>query len=177
MGDSLPQSTLRKWKAEQKEWLRAHPKPWDMQTELNYVYRYERGINQRLRQGIGSCPLRDPEVAQIVANALHHFDGDRYELIAFVIMPNHVHVLFRPHPSHSLSKIIQTWKGFTARVINRRLNLKGTFWYEEYFDYLIRDAVHFRNCIRYIRRNPQKACLPPGDYLLWESPTAQLIEN
>ena len=177
MGDSLSQATLRKWKAEQEEWLRAHPKPWDQKTELNYLFRYERGINRRLRQGIGSCPLRDPEIAQIVADALHHFDGERYELIAYVIMPNHVHILFRPHPDHSLSKILHSWKGFTAKKINERLNRKGKLWSDEYHDRLIREDVHLRNCIRYIRRNPRKARLPHGQYLLWESPIAKQVPD
>ena len=175
--DSLAQATLRKWKAEQDEWLRANPKPWDLKTELNYLHRYERGINRRLRQGIGSCLLRDPEIARIVADALLHFNGDRYELIAFVIMPNHVHVLFRPHPDHSLSTIVKNWKGYTAWRINRHLNRKGELWYETYFDSLIRNDVHLRNCIRYIRRNPPKARLPQGEYLLWQSPIAKQVPD
>ena len=76
---------------------------------------------------LGSCLLRRPEAAQIVNSALSHFDGDRYELIAWCVMPNHVHVIFTPGASHTCDKILHSWKSFTAHAINRVLNRSVEF--------------------------------------------------
>ena len=87
---------------------------------------------------------------------LRHFDGDRVLQIAWVVMPNHVHAVFVLNPAWSLEKIILSWKGFTARKINPLLGRTGNFWQRDYFDRLVRDAKHLANCVRYIRRNPEK---------------------
>lgn len=69
-----------------------------------------------------------PANARIVADALHHFNGERYEIVLFVVMPNHVHVLFRPLAKNTLSAILKSWKGFTAREINKRIGKTGALW-------------------------------------------------
>jgi REP element-mobilizing transposase RayT len=111
-----------------------------------------------------------------VAKALHHFDGERIVQIAWVVMPNHVHAAFVLNSVWALEKIILSWKGFTAREINSLLGRTGSFWQRDYFDRLVRDAKHLANCIRYIRRNPQKARLSEGEFLLYESEFARGIE-
>jgi len=90
-------------------------------------------------RGYGTCQLAQPEIAELVADALQHFDGERYLLGSFVIMPNHVHALVRPVMGHELSKILHSWKSFTATQANRRLQRTGTFWQEESFDHIVRD--------------------------------------
>ena len=72
-----------------------------------------------LDRGMGDCVLRNKDVAGMVSEAMHHFDGERYRLAAYAIMPNHVHVLFRPLEQHLMFNIVKGWKGFTAREINR----------------------------------------------------------
>jgi putative transposase len=91
-------------------------------------------------------------------------------------MPNHVHAVFVLNPTWSLEKIILSWKGFTARKINPLLGRTGNFWQRDYFDRLVRDAKHLANCIRYIRRNPKKARLHEGEFVLYESALAKDIE-
>jgi hypothetical protein len=70
---------------------------------------------------------------------------------------------------------MRSWKGFTARQINKPLERSGSLWQRDYFDRLVRDEKHFANCIRYIRRNPEKARLGGGEYILYESETARAI--
>ena len=168
--DSIPQAKLSEWMELRDTWMKHHPKPWDETAEQEYHKRFSRKLDEWLDEGYGACVLKDPENAAIVANALRHFDGDRYELDSFVVMPNHVHVLFRPAPDRPLEKVVQSWKGFIAREINRRLGAKGTLWQEDYWDRLIRNERHLFKCREYIRKNPEKAKLRENEYALFEKP-------
>lgn len=91
-------------------------------------------------------------------------------------MPNHVHSVLVQNSEHPLEKLLHSWKSFTSREINRLLGRSGTLWQRSYFDRLVRDERHFRNCVRYVRRNPERAHLPPGAYILYESELAKQIE-
>ncbi|MCY3776831.1 MAG: transposase [Candidatus Aminicenantes bacterium] len=168
LGDSLPQTKLDQWKEERKIWLKRHPRPWDVKTAIRYHKRFSRRIEDWLDRGSGSCVLKAPALANMVADALRHFDGERYELVSFVVMPNHVHVLFRPLGSHAIPKIVKSWKWFTARKINKKIGTSGRFWQEDYWDRLIRHPLHFSKCVEYIRENPTKAGLSDGQFLLFE---------
>ena len=110
--------------------------------------------------------LREAANAGIVSDALRHFDGQRYELASFVVMPNHVHVLFHPLGEHRLEDILKSWKGFTAREINKRTGRKGALWQEEYWNRLVRSERHFWKYAGYIRENPGTAGLREG-FLVW----------
>jgi type I restriction enzyme R subunit len=167
LGDSLPKTKLEQWKAEREVWMKHHPETWDEKTETEYHNRFSRQIDDWLDQGSGSCVLKEPACARIVADALRHFDGERYELASFVVMPNHVHVLFRPLGAHALPEIVKSWKGFTAREINQRIGKTGALWQDEYWDRLIRNQRHFFKVEQYIRENPAKAKLRDGQFL-WE---------
>ena len=96
-------------------------------------------------------------------------------MISFVVMPNHVRALFVQNPEWPLEKLLQSWKRFTTREINKLLDRAGNLWQRDYFDRLVRDERHFANCIRYIRCNPEKAGLPPSEVILWESDTALAV--
>lgn len=169
LGDSIPAELRHRWQAEREQWLLHHPKPWSAEVEADYHHRFSQQIDQWLDAGHGSCLLRDPETRKILEDALLHFDGDRHFHHAWVIMPNHVHCLTTLSPAHKLELVVKSWKGFSATSINKRLNRSGPLWQEDYFDRLIRDAEHFTNCVRYIRRNPQKAGLKPGEFTLFET--------
>jgi len=162
LGDSLPKTKLDQWKEERDTWLKHHPEPWDGKIEAEYHDRFSRQIDEWLDQGSGSCVLKEPTNAKIVADALRHFDGERYELASFVVMPNHVHVLFRPLGVHALPEILKSWKGFTAREINKRIGKTGALWQDEYWDRLIRNERHFFKVAEYVRENPVKAKLEGG---------------
>lgn len=116
-------------------------------------------IQAYLDAGYGACYLREPRVADIVQTALLHFDGARYRLLAWVIMPNHVHVLVETWQGYPLDKIVHSWKSYTALAANRALGCSGPFWHREYIDRFIRDDRYLANAVRYIHFNPVKAGL------------------
>lgn len=111
------------------------------------------------RGGVGPTWLADPACADIVADALTGFDGARYSLLAWVVMPNHVHVLITQAEGWPLGKVVKSWKGYTARMINRRLSLTGAFWAPDYFDLYMRDEAQTIAAAAYIEANPVKAGL------------------
>ena len=111
-------------------------------------------IQAYLDADYGKCWLADARVAQIVENALLYFDGERYRLLAWVVMPNHVHVLITTETSYPLHKVVQSWKAFTARRANDVLGRTGTFWQRDYFDRYIRDEHHLEQAVCYIHANP-----------------------
>ena len=144
-------------------------------TELEYHKRFSGAIERWLDAGHGACLLRRRDCAKIVAETLRHFEGIRVAMISSLVMPNHVHALFVQNPEWPLERLIQSWKRFTAREINKLLDRSGSLWQRDYFDRLVRDENHFANCIRYIRRNPQKANLSDGEYIIYESETARAV--
>jgi len=115
----------------------------------------EKGIDQ----GRGSCLLTDHVNATIVRDALEHFDGAQYLLLAWVIMPNHVHALIEQIEGYSLTTVVQSWKSVSAHAINKARNSHGRIWAPDYFDRYIRDNVHYETAKYYIENNPVKARL------------------
>jgi REP element-mobilizing transposase RayT len=116
-------------------------------------------LEHLIDQGRGACILRQPKIGAVVANAMRHFDGERYRLLAWVIMPNHVHAMLEQVDGHSLTKIMHSWKSFTAKKINEARRSSGTVWAPDYFDRFVRNVEHYTNAIRYIEENPVKAGL------------------
>ena len=147
VADSLPQAVLARWKRELV----------DAPSSLDSTLR--KRIETYLDQGYGSCALSDPHVAMIVQSSLLHFDGERYSLWAWVIMPNHVHVLLTPCIKWQLSQIMKDMKSFTSREANKHFGRQGRFWMQDYFDRYIRNRKHFSSVVRYIEHNPVKARL------------------
>ena len=115
----------------------------------------------------GPLYLGRPEIADMVVAAIHDQETElrHYELHAYVVMPNHVHILITP--CVEVSKLMMSLKRFTAREGNRMLGLTGkAFWAEESYDRLVRDAEEFRRIENYIEHNPVKAGLvkEPEDF-------------
>jgi len=111
-------------------------------------------IEYWLDQGYGSCLLEHPVNKETLEKALRHFDGQRYHLGEYVVMPNHVHALITPIGDHQLSEILHSWKSFTANTINKREGLSGAFWQKEYFDHIVRTPDQMERVILYIKQNP-----------------------
>lgn len=111
-----------------------------------------------LDKGCGECVLRQPDVAAAVEEVLLRYDGMRYRMIAWVVMPNHVHLLFELWRM-PMGKLIKAWKGTSARAVNRILGRRGSLWQVEYWDRYMRDAEHCRKAQHYIEWNPVKAGL------------------
>ena len=152
LDDSLPQEIVAEYRRE-SQWLAGGGgDPRDL-TRL-----YCQRIDRALDAGTGTCPFAQPELAGIVQEALRHFDGDRYSLYAFCVMPNHVHAVVRPGTA-TLAKILHTWKSYTASYVNQRLGRRGTFWQHESFDHLIRNVADLHRFCRYTFENSDKAGL------------------
>jgi len=168
--------------------------PIALRSEWEHLWKIEDNEKRRIEleayldQGKGDCWLKRSEIAELVeSNILDHSglpetenppddNGDcddrkagslkfRYQLRAWCIMPNHVHVLFKVG-GVSMSEIVGSWKKHTSRLANRVLGKSGAFWAEDYFDVYMRDAEHERKAVRYIENNPAKAklVLDPKDW-------------
>lgn len=173
LGDSVPESLRPRWQTEREAFLLEHPKPWTIDIEIEYHQRFSKRMDEWLDAGHGSCVLRRSDTRDIVAECLRFFDEQRYVHHAWVIMPNHAHTLTTLSEAWRLDQIIGTWKSFTSNRINEWLSRCGTLWQEDYFDRLIRDAEHFTNVVRYIRRNPEKAKLRSDEFTHFESDLAR----
>jgi len=114
---------------------------------------------QCLDDGLGHCYMRDSRIAKIVADTIRHFHGQRYQLLAWCVMPNHVHVIFSPLGEHTLETILHAWKSYSAHEANKLLGRTGHFWQREYFDHLVRHEASLLKITRYVQENPQKAGL------------------
>ncbi len=109
-----------------------------------------------LDRGYGECWLRQPQVAKIVEKSLLTGHGQRYRLRAWVVMPNHVHMVAHVWRT-PLSRLLKSWKGATGRAANGLLGRTGTFWQADYWDTCLADEAAVAKAIRYVDNNPTKA--------------------
>jgi len=155
--DAVPQAVIAAWK-EELHWIERRE---DAGSEVWEEQRRE--LHRRLAvyedAGHGACHLRRVEVARLVESALRHFDGDRYCLIAWCIMPNHVHAFIRTREGWPTGHVVQSWKRHTSREANQLLGRDGSFWALDYYDRFIRDEAHYWRALDYIHQNPVKAGL------------------
>jgi len=162
LAGSLPKSVFERIESEKQAILRTanqlrRPLSFD---ETKKIQRLSAQIIEHcLDQGAGCCHLHNSAIADAVAATLRHFDEKRYRIFAWCIMPNHVHVVFKTFPGHTLSEIVHSWKSFTAKAANRITGQRGSFWQREYYDHLVRDQVELERAISYVAANPQKANL------------------
>src|SRR6266536_2402564 len=166
LADAVPATLLREWKEELKTWLKFHPEPWDARTMHEYQRRFQESREEWLDRGHGACLLREEFAAEIVAGALKHFQGTRYLLDAFVVMPNHVHALLLPLNGHSLSEILHSWKSFTGKELKRRSGKRKIVWQDENYDRIVRDEKELQHFRDYIECNPSKAGLHENGFIL-----------
>jgi REP element-mobilizing transposase RayT len=120
---------------------------------------FRKKLESQLDAGAGACWLAQPGVAEIVVEALRHFDGQRYHLFAWCVMPNHVHAVFQPIAKNELAEIVHSWKSYSSKEANRKLRRAGEFWEREYFDHIVRNRQEFERIVRYVLANPEKAGL------------------
>jgi len=116
-------------------------------------------LSEALDNNYGSCFMRDHRVASIVARAIEHFNGSRYELLAWCVMPNHVHVVMTLATGERIDRIIHSWKSYSSKEANQVLGRVGSFWHEDYFDHSVRDDRELHGTIEYVLNNPAKAGL------------------
>ncbi|MGA8809610.1 MAG: transposase [Thermoanaerobaculia bacterium] len=115
-------------------------------------------IERFLDEHNGESLLRDHRAATI-ANSLRHFDGERYDLYAWCVMPNHVHAVFSCMAGFDASSILHSLKSFTSKEINKALGRSGTRWQAESYDRCVRDSDELQRTIDYVLGNPIAAGL------------------
>jgi REP element-mobilizing transposase RayT len=175
--DSLPRAVIDAWYQDRNAWLKVHEidpesRSWrvalarqPVQSRREFHRAFTERFHRQLDECHGECVLRRPELAQIVAESLLHFDGQRYEMGDFVVMPNHVHLLVQFIPPVDMKRQCTSWKHFTATRINRELARAADFWQSESFDHIVRSPEQFEALRRYIADNPLKAELRQGEFL------------
>lgn len=174
--DSIPREVLRRWEREKCEWLRRRgydvAKHWSTAVAMlrekdraDFHRQFHRCREDVLDTCRGRCLLRRPEVARIVADSLLYFDGRRYRMGDFIVMPNHVHLLAAFATTDAMTAQCDSWLHYTAFRINQAINEKGKFWQQEPFDHLVRSLEQYEYLRRYIADNPRRAGLRPGEYL------------
>ena len=180
--DSMPKEVADLWYRRRNDWLLRHginPKAKNWQDALRrlsdrlqneFHATFSREFLEHLDKGHGACVLRRRDLAEIVAKSLRHFDGERYLLGDFVVMPNHVHLLVGLLGATEVEAQCYSWKKFTATEINRELKKTGEFWQSESFDHLVRSPEQFERFQRYIAENGSEAGLTDGEFLCWRRP-------
>lgn len=178
LADSLPIEAINRMQSEASAFSSD-----DTKRNADFHNRIELYLNS----GHGSCILRESEIAACVEETWLRFDGERYHLLEWVVMPNHCHVLIEPYEGASLAKIVLSWKNYTARYINDFLDSRtpvrqnqtgecrtgvrrSQVWAREYWDRYIRNEHHYEAVKYYIRMNPVKAglAIKPEDWT-WSS--------
>lgn len=138
LADSLPQSALQGFLSQRQAIVATAAQlgrelSRDERRKLAVLFSVR--IERYLHAGRGQCLLRRDDCASVVDSALHHFDGKRYRLHAWCVMPNHVHAVMKMLPGQRLASVLHSWKSFTAHEINKAVGRRGTVWAREYFDH------------------------------------------
>ena len=179
--DSMPHQVVEEWISQRDTWLRGHrinptDPAWkarlltlDPRQQQDFEQRFMSRWHQELDQCHGGCVLRESHLSALVAEALLFFDGDRYAMTDFVVMPNHVHLLAAFIDSETMLKQCQSWKRFTAKKINAALGRRGRFWQPDAYDHLVRSERQFEYFQHYIADNPRNANLKPDEYVHYQT--------
>jgi REP element-mobilizing transposase RayT len=151
--DSVPDAVIAAWRHELKMATRV---PADDPRSIELRRRIERYIDK----GHGACWLREAGIAGLVQGALLHFDGERYRMLAWCVMPNHVHCVVAFGLEWRMDQVVHSWKSFTSHHgAVKALGISGRFWARDYFDRYIRDEEHLERAIAYVEFNPVRAGL------------------
>ena len=162
LADSLPKSVLDRIESERRVIVKTAAQEGRTLSpgENKKIQRLSTPVIERfLDSGAGACQLQNSAIADEVANTLRYFDERRYSLVAWCVMPNHVHVVARFFPGQTLASVVHSWKSFSAKHANRILGTHGAFWQREYYDHLIRSEEELERAVEYVRENPAKVRL------------------
>jgi REP element-mobilizing transposase RayT len=155
LADAVPRKVIEGWKREL-----------DARNSTQDKALLQRRIERYADQGYGEAFFKDDRLAEMVQETLLKDDGKKYRLSAWVVMPNHVHLLLARVDECTLSDIMQSFKSITSHKANKTLGRNGQFWMLEYFDRYSRNATHYKKTVEYIENNPVKArlCARPEEY-------------
>jgi REP element-mobilizing transposase RayT len=157
--DSLPTEAIDRLHEIRRQFREIHGEHISDRDRVELERALFRESEHWLDRGHGECFLAEREVATIVREALHFFDPEKYRLIAWCIMPNHVHVAAHLFRGEDLHRVLHSWKSFSSKEANKVLGRTGAFWDREYWDRLIRSHEELKNVVAYIVNNPLKAGL------------------
>jgi type I restriction enzyme R subunit len=174
LSDSLPQTLLQQWQLDREAWRSQNPPPLSRQQEDDYHQRFSAQIEAWLDLGFGSCVLRKNELRECLTDVFCKNEESRLEMLSYVIMPNHVHALFGLRGETRIGRAMQLLKGGSSHDA-KSVGEGWPGWEKDYFDRCVRDEKHFNRCVRYIRKNPQRAKLRDGEFTLWESESTMHI--
>ena len=165
LADSIPSDILEFFDNHKKSLIDRYgdTSRWSRDT-WNEYYRLRESTEKFLDKGYGGCQLAEGVLRQMLSDLLFQYDDDLYDLFAFVIMPNHVHILIRQW--RDVDYIMQLIKGMSSTAIGEVS--AGFEWQREYWDTMLRSQESFQQKLRYINRNP--AHLPPGTFTLYQNP-------
>jgi REP element-mobilizing transposase RayT len=166
--DSLPANVLSQLAAERDAIERSlitgtRPPNATEAATISKLYGFR--LDSYLDRGYGACSLRDERVAHAVLENWMHFDTLRYQLFAWCVMPNHVHLVLRVFEGITIDRLFHSWKSYTSNVANRILGREGPFWQREYHDRIIRDEREFADTVAYVVRNPDSVGLAPWPFV------------
>lgn len=167
LANSLPKEKLARWKIEKEQLINSlRTKTSSAAVEKIKKHYFSKFDQLRDSSSNGESWLKEDRIAQIVADKLHEFDGKKYSLVCYCIMPNHVHLLVKllasckrdeSRSTYPVTDILRLIKGSTAFMANKALGRSGQFWQHESYDHLVRNDKERDNIIRYILENPVKA--------------------
>ena len=157
LADSLPKEKLTQWHSEREEWMQIHEEPYSAAEMEEYAELFSERINHWLDAGSGECILADRVNANVVEQALSHFDGERYRLGSYVIMANHVHIIISPVAGYELSDILHSWKSYTANELNKSTGRSGAVWQDESYDHVVRSSEQLAYYTNYIQKNVKQS--------------------
>ena len=166
LDDALPASVATNILKERDEFLLQQGRAISPERQAEIKEFFREKMEAELDKGHGACVLKDSAIADVVESALRHFDGQRYWLGEYVIMPNHVHAVVRPIMGHALSAILHSWKSFTAHEVRKRSGGEGQLWQHESFDHIVRNEHELERVSAYVQENPVKARLVAGSFRL-----------
>jgi REP element-mobilizing transposase RayT len=188
LADSMPTAVHERWERARRQWLfqflpsdlaqqywTSDPKDIPLAPLVEnlpgefcsqYSHEHLEPFQKYLDAGHSECHLRSPQAAKIIGDAFHHFDGERYWLDSFVVMPNHVHAILTPYGGWELETITHSLKSYTANKINKLVGRRGTLWQDEPYDHIVRSESQLHFYCHYIAQNPRH--LQPGEYLWYE---------
>ena len=171
--DSLPYAAQRSLMQKREDWLERNGATMDSDSaeKLNSYLMQE--TERILDQGHGTCLLDQATFRTLIHGALtffHQPKQKRIDLNAFVIMPNHVHILVRPLEGHKLESWTKSIKQYFSTRLGDARPEGGSYWFEESHDRIVRDNDHLLRAFKYIERNPAKANIPVSADTRWVSP-------
>ncbi|MBN2843058.1 MAG: transposase, partial [Sedimentisphaerales bacterium] len=156
LADSIPAEKLLKLQKRQQEFERMYQPPYTPKQQRLYQRLFFEQVESWLDNCFGSCILEQSQYSQIVMQALEYFDGQKYRLDHWVIMPNHVHVLLLLKDGTDIKNILHSWKSYTAHEINKLSGKDGPVWQHESFDHIVRSEFYLNKYREYINNNKER---------------------